>query len=118
MTAQSNQNEPKTQNHNGIRNEGRSRLTVAIIASLFLFCLTFMALWALTTLGFVYAIATATPMTIIVACSIYMVDAVGECFATIVEAIASIFAAIMEAIGAVIAAILAALAAVFSIFGS
>ncbi|MEM6495592.1 MAG: hypothetical protein AAF709_02570 [Pseudomonadota bacterium] len=114
MTAQSKQTEQQTHH----QNTGRSRVTVAIIASLLLFCLVFVALWALTTLSFVYAIATATPMTIIVACSIVMVDAVGEWFAAIVEAIASIFAAIMEAIGAVIAAILAALAAVFSIFGS
>ena len=99
------------------RREARSRVTVAIIASLLIFSLVVVALWALTTMGFVYALATATPATIVVACSIFVFDAVGECFSAVVEAIASVFAAIMEAIGAVVAAILAALAAVFSIFG-
>ena len=64
-----------------------------------------------------YARATATLATIIMACSIFAFDAVGEYFATIVEAIASIFAAIIETIGAVVAAVLAGLAAVFSTFG-
>ena len=99
------------------RRESRPRVTVAIIASLLIFSLVFVALWALTTIGFMYALATATPATIVVACSIFVFDAVGDCFGAIVEAVASVFAAIAEAIGAVVAAVLAALAAVFSIFG-
>lgn len=109
MTDQSN---PSNSQH-----ERRSRTSVVLIASLFLFCLVFVALWAFTTLGFVYAIATASPVTLVVACSIAMLDGVADVFAAVVEAIMAVFAAIAEAIGAVIAAVLAALAAVFSIFG-
>ncbi len=99
------------------RAEGRSRFAVAIIMSLLVFGIVFVALWAFTTLSLVYALATATPTTVIVACSVFMIDAVGDCFSAIVDALASVFTAIVESIGAVIAAVLAALAAVFSIFG-
>ena len=97
--------------------QGRTRVSVAIIASLGFFFVTVVTLSVLTTIGVVYALVAALPATAIVACSIMMVDAVAECFAAIVEAIVAVFAAIAEAVGAVIAAILAALAAVFSIFG-
>lgn len=86
--------------------EGRSRASVVIIASIVIFGVTTMALWALTTLGFLYALAVATPVTVVAGCGIAMVDAVAE-----------FFAAILEALGAAVAAILAALAAAFSIFG-
>ena len=88
------------------KNEGRSRAAVAVIASLVIFGFVFLALWAFTTIGLMYALATATPTTIIVACGIVMLDWVGD-----------FFAAIVEAIMAAIAAVLAALAAVFGIFG-
>ena len=97
--------------------QGRSRVAVAVIVSLFLFSIVFLALWAFTTIGFLYALATATPVTIMAACSIAMLDAVGDFFAGIVDAIVALIAAIVEAIGSVLAAVLAALAAVFSIFG-
>lgn len=97
--------------------QGRTRTSIAIIASLVIFAVTAIALWALTTLGFVYALATATPVTVLLAGSIVAVDAVGEFFAVVVEAIVAIFSTIAEAVGTVVAGILAALAAVFSIFG-
>ena len=109
MSDQSIQTSPK--------NAGRSRAAVAVIASLVIFGFVFLALWAFTTIGLIYALATATPTTIIVACGIVMFDWVGDFFAAIVEAIMAVITAIMEAVGAVIAAVLAALAAVFGIFG-
>jgi len=109
MSEQPNQSAPQRQ--------GRSRVTVAIIMSLVIFSMMFLTLWAFTTIGLVYAVATATPATVIVACSIVMLDTVGDCFAAIIDAMASVVAAIVESIGAVFAAVLAALAAVFSIFG-
>jgi hypothetical protein len=90
--------------------EGRTRASVAVIASLVIFCLVAMTLWAVTTLGLFYALASATPVTVIVACSIVLFDSIAEFFAAIVEGI-------VEALGAVVAGILAALAAVFGIFG-
>ena len=107
----------KQSNNSVKQRNGRTRASVAIIASLLVFCVTAAALWALTTLSLVYAIAAAAPAAVIVACGIAMVDAVADCFAAIVDALATICAAIAEAVGAIVAAVLAALAAVFSIFG-
>lgn len=95
----------------------RSRTAVAVIAALLIVSITAMALWAFTTLGIFYAMATATPVAVVVACGIVTMEPVAEIFASIVEAVVAIFAAIAEAIGVVVAGILAALAAVFSIFG-
>ena len=92
-------------------------MSVAVIATLVIFCTLSITLWAMTTLKIAYALATATPVTVIVACSIVLVDSIAEFFAAIVEAVVAVFAAIIEAIGAVLAGILAELASVFGIFG-
>ena len=88
----------------------RTRLSIAAIAALLVFCATAMVLWAFTALGLVFALAAAAPVTFVVTCCIVAVDPVADCFASLMEGIG-------EGIGTVAAAILAALAAVFSIFG-
>lgn len=104
-------------NDHANKRAGRTRLAVMLLASIVIFSFTAIVLWALTTLGLIYALATATPLTVIVAGSIVLSDSAADCFAAIVDAIAAAVAAIAEVIGAVVAGILAALAAVFTIFG-
>ena len=64
--------------------KGRTRMSVALIATLVVFCVTALAVWTMTTLGLVFALATASPLAVILACSILTVDAVADCFAAIV----------------------------------
>ncbi len=101
----------------GKETQQRSRIGIALMAALFVLCASTIAFWLLTTLGLIYALACATPITVVVACGVVLVEPVADVFAAILDAIVALCAAIAEAIGAVIAVLLAAVAAVFGIFG-
>lgn len=88
-------------NEHANKSNARSRWSVAVIASIFIFCLVAMALWAFTTLSLVYAIASATPVTIVVTSSIIAVDAVAEFFAAVVDAIGAVLSAIADALSSI-----------------
>jgi hypothetical protein len=88
-------------NEHANKSNARSRWSVAVIASIFFFCLVAMALWAFTTLSLVYAVASATPVTVVITCCIVAVDAVAEFFAAVVHAIASMLSAIADALSSI-----------------